>query len=176
MIVNEREAVSRAKFWELERRAPPGVPVYQQDPFQNDVWEALDGDKDDFLVYDRCGLLTFHIVLPYSFLHYVYVEAAIRATYNKNICNCTLLGRLITTAIIIIVIIAILILTTTITAVTRISPNISLTQVRMKLFIVLVIITLILSILTTIIIIIIISSSSSSSRTSSLATTVILLG
>lgn len=53
MIVNEREAQSRAMFWELKRRAPPGVPVHQQSPFQNDVWEALDGDKDDFLVYDR---------------------------------------------------------------------------------------------------------------------------
>uniref|UniRef100_A0A8C4GVD2 Selenoprotein P N-terminal domain-containing protein n=1 Tax=Dicentrarchus labrax TaxID=13489 RepID=A0A8C4GVD2_DICLA len=89
MIVNEREAQSRAMYWELKRRAPPGVPVYQQTPLQNDVWEALDGDKDDFLVYDRCGLLTFHIVLPYSFLHYPYVEAAIRATYHKNICNCS---------------------------------------------------------------------------------------
>lgn len=89
MIVNEQEAVSRAMYWELKRKAPPDVPVYQQGPLQNDVWEALDGDKDDFLVYDRCGLLTFHIVLPYSFLHYPYVEAAIRATYFKNICNCT---------------------------------------------------------------------------------------
>lgn len=53
MIVNEREAQSRAMYWELKRRAPPGVPVYQQAPFQDDVWEALDGDKDDFLVYDR---------------------------------------------------------------------------------------------------------------------------
>lgn len=53
MIVNERDAQSRAMFWELKRRTPPGVPVYQQAPFQNDVWEALDGDKDDFLIYDR---------------------------------------------------------------------------------------------------------------------------
>ncbi|CAN9503326.1 unnamed protein product [Ophioblennius macclurei] len=89
MIVNEREAISRAMYWELKRRAPPGVPVYQQAPFQNDVWEILDGDKDDFLVYDRCGLLTFHVVLPYSFLTEPYVEAAIRATYHKNICNCS---------------------------------------------------------------------------------------
>ncbi|KAF3858522.1 hypothetical protein F7725_011723 [Dissostichus mawsoni] len=89
MIVNERDAMSRAMYWELKRKAPPGVPVYQQGPLQDDVWEALDGDKDDFLIYDRCGLLTFHIVLPYSFLHQVYVEAAIRATYLKNICNCT---------------------------------------------------------------------------------------
>lgn len=53
MIVNEREAQSRAMYWELKRRAPSGVPVYQQAPLQDDVWEALDGDKDDFLVYDR---------------------------------------------------------------------------------------------------------------------------
>uniref|UniRef100_A0A3P8X609 Gastrotropin-like n=1 Tax=Cynoglossus semilaevis TaxID=244447 RepID=A0A3P8X609_CYNSE len=89
MIVNEQEAESRAMYWELKRRAPPDVPVYQQGPFQDDVWETLDGDKDDFLVYDRCGLLTFHIVLPYSFLQYPYVEAAVRATYLKNICNCS---------------------------------------------------------------------------------------
>lgn len=53
MIVNERDAHSRAMYWELKRRAPVDVPVYQQSPFQDDVWEALDGDKDDFLVYDR---------------------------------------------------------------------------------------------------------------------------
>lgn len=53
MIVNEQEAQSRAMYWELKRRTPPGIPVYQQSPFQKDVWEALDGDKDDFLVYDR---------------------------------------------------------------------------------------------------------------------------
>ncbi|TKS80366.1 Selenoprotein Pb [Collichthys lucidus] len=92
MIVNERDAHSRAMYWELKRRAPSGIPVYQQSPFQDDVWEALDGDKDDFLVYDRCGLLTFHIVLPYSFLHSPYIEAAIRATYHKNICNCSFIS------------------------------------------------------------------------------------
>ena len=53
MIVNEREFQSRAMYWELKRRAPPNVPVYQQAPLQDDVWEILDGDKDDFLVYDR---------------------------------------------------------------------------------------------------------------------------
>ena len=53
LIVNEQEAQSRAMYWELKRRAPPGIPVYQQSPLQDDVWEALNGDKDDFLVYDR---------------------------------------------------------------------------------------------------------------------------
>lgn len=53
MIVNKREAHSRAMYWELKRRAPPSVPVYQQAPLQKDVWETLGGDTDDFLIYDR---------------------------------------------------------------------------------------------------------------------------
>lgn len=55
MIVNEQGPMSRSLFLQLKRRAPPGVPVYQQAPLQDDVWEALDGDKDDFLIYDRWG-------------------------------------------------------------------------------------------------------------------------
>lgn len=90
LVVNEQDAQSRAMYWELKRRTAEGIPVYQQTPLQNNVWEILEGDKDDFLVYDRCGHLTFHIVLPYSFLQYPYIEAAIRATYHKNICNCSL--------------------------------------------------------------------------------------
>ena len=53
MIVNEHEARSRAMYWQLRAMAPPHVSVYQQAPLQDDVWEVLDGDKDDFLVYDR---------------------------------------------------------------------------------------------------------------------------
>uniref|UniRef100_A0A3B3SFQ2 Selenoprotein P2 n=1 Tax=Paramormyrops kingsleyae TaxID=1676925 RepID=A0A3B3SFQ2_9TELE len=90
LVVNERTPQSRAMYWEMRRRTAAGITVYQQAPLQDDVWELLEGDKDDFLIYDRCGQLTFHIVLPYSFLHYPYVEAAIRATYHKDICgNCS---------------------------------------------------------------------------------------
>ncbi|KAF4076840.1 hypothetical protein AMELA_G00219770 [Ameiurus melas] len=90
LIVNEQDAESRAMYWALKRRTSKGIPVYQQGPLQTNVWDTLQGNKDDFLVYDRCGRLTFHIVLPFSYLHYPYVEAAIRATYFQNICNCTL--------------------------------------------------------------------------------------
>ncbi|XP_048458409.1 selenoprotein Pb-like [Rhincodon typus] len=89
MIVNEKSPQSRAMLWELKRHTPEDIPVYQQSPFQRDVWSILQGNKDDFLIYDRCGKLTFHIVLPYSYLQFRYTEAAIRATYNKDICgNC----------------------------------------------------------------------------------------
>ncbi|NXV91494.1 SELPB protein, partial [Calonectris borealis] len=91
MIVNEKAPLSRAMFGELERQAPPGVPVFQPEPEEPDVWQVLGGDKDDFLVYDRCGRLAFHIQLPYSFLHFPYVESAIRFTHSKDFCgNCSL--------------------------------------------------------------------------------------
>uniref|UniRef100_A0A452IWN6 Selenoprotein P N-terminal domain-containing protein n=1 Tax=Gopherus agassizii TaxID=38772 RepID=A0A452IWN6_9SAUR len=91
MIVNEKTPLSRAMFWELKRWAPEEVPVYQQEILEPDVWQILDGDKDDFLIYDRCGRLAFHIPLPYSFLHFRYVESAVRFTYTKDVCgNCSL--------------------------------------------------------------------------------------
>ncbi|NXL43800.1 SELPB protein, partial [Podilymbus podiceps] len=91
MIINEKTPLSRAMFRELERQAPPGVPVFQPEPEDPDVWQVLGGDKDDFLVYDRCGRLAFHIQLPYSFLHFPYVESAIRFTHSKDFCgNCSL--------------------------------------------------------------------------------------
>ncbi|NXJ73681.1 SELPB protein, partial [Trogon melanurus] len=91
MIINEKAPLSRAMFGELERHAPPGVPVFQPEQEDPDVWQVLGGDKDDFLIYDRCGRLTFHILLPYSFLHFPYVESAIRFTHSKDFCgNCSL--------------------------------------------------------------------------------------
>uniref|UniRef100_A0A8C8SPY2 Selenoprotein P N-terminal domain-containing protein n=1 Tax=Pelusios castaneus TaxID=367368 RepID=A0A8C8SPY2_9SAUR len=91
LIVNEKAPLSRAMYWELKRQAPEGVPVYQQEILEPDVWQILDGDKDDFLIYDRCGRLAFHIPLPYSFLHFRYVESAVRVTHTKDLCgNCSL--------------------------------------------------------------------------------------
>lgn len=53
MIVNEKAPLSRAMLPELRRHAPPGVPVFQPEQEDPDVWQVLGGDKDDFLVYDR---------------------------------------------------------------------------------------------------------------------------
>ncbi|ETE67319.1 Selenoprotein Pb, partial [Ophiophagus hannah] len=90
MIVNEKTPSSRAMYWELKRHAPKGVPVFQQQILEPEVWQILQGNKDDFLIYDRCRKLTFHIQLPYSFLHLPYVEAAVRYTSRKDYCgNCS---------------------------------------------------------------------------------------
>lgn len=38
----------------------------------------------------RCGRLAFHIQLPFSFLHFPYVESAIRYSHMKDFCgNCS---------------------------------------------------------------------------------------
>lgn len=53
MIVNEKAPLSRAMLPELQRHAPHGVPIFQPEQEDPDVWQVLGGDKDDFLVYDR---------------------------------------------------------------------------------------------------------------------------
>lgn len=78
MIVNEQDPHSRAMFWELERRAPSDVPVYQQSPLQSDVWEALDGDKDDFLIYDRWGPSGL------TLMKCKYSQSALQSTYSSS--------------------------------------------------------------------------------------------
>ncbi|KFP11886.1 Selenoprotein P, partial [Egretta garzetta] len=46
--------------------------------------------KDDFLIYDRCGRLVYHLGLPYSFLSFPYVEESIKIAYCENKCgNCS---------------------------------------------------------------------------------------
>lgn len=89
IIVNEKTLESRAMYWKLKLKTPKNITVYQQSAFRPDVWRILRGNKDDFLIYDRCGKLTFHITSPYSYLNFRYVEAAIMATYNTDYCgNC----------------------------------------------------------------------------------------
>lgn len=57
---------------------------------QPDVWMTLKGKKDDFLIYDRCGRLVYHLGLPYTFLSFPYVEKAIQVTYCEATCgNCS---------------------------------------------------------------------------------------
>jgi len=41
------------------------IPAYQE-ASDAGFWEALNGTKDDIIVYDRCGRLSSHVRLPYS--------------------------------------------------------------------------------------------------------------
>lgn len=90
MVVNHQGPQSRREFHLLKERVSDYITVYQQDEQQDDVWTTLNGNKDDFLIYDRCGRLVYHLGLPYSFLHFQYVEESIKIAYCGNKCgNCS---------------------------------------------------------------------------------------
>uniref|UniRef100_A0A2K6EXU7 Selenoprotein P n=1 Tax=Propithecus coquereli TaxID=379532 RepID=A0A2K6EXU7_PROCO len=91
VVVNHQGLSSRLKYIHLKNKVSEHIPVYQQEEHQTDVWTLLNGNKDDFLIYDRCGRLVYHLGLPYSFLTFPYVEEAIKIAYCENKCgNCSL--------------------------------------------------------------------------------------
>uniref|UniRef100_A0A8D1VAU7 Selenoprotein P n=1 Tax=Sus scrofa TaxID=9823 RepID=A0A8D1VAU7_PIG len=91
IVVNHQGIASQLKYVYLKSKVSEHIPVYQQEENQTDVWTLLNGNKDDFLIYDRCGLLVYHLGLPYSFLTFPYVEEAIKTVYCENKCgNCSL--------------------------------------------------------------------------------------
>lgn len=76
----------------LKTKVSEHIPVYQQEENETDVWTLLNGNKDDFFIYDRCGRLVYHLGLPYSFLTFPYVEEAIKIAYCEKKCgNCSLM-------------------------------------------------------------------------------------
>ncbi|CAL8249254.1 unnamed protein product [Merluccius merluccius] len=85
MVVNHHGNEAQRLHPMLVSRLSSDIKLYKQDR-DTDVWQALNGEKDDFLVYDRCGLLTFHVSLPYSIIGQGHIEDAIKATYCKRIC------------------------------------------------------------------------------------------
>ncbi|XP_025110174.1 selenoprotein Pb-like [Pomacea canaliculata] len=61
-------------------------PVYQDDSSEQ-IWnQVFRGRKDDILIFDRCGKLTYHLEFPAVYLGYNYVRTAIRRTLNRPIC------------------------------------------------------------------------------------------
>lgn len=93
VVVNHQGLHSRLKYTHLKNQVSEHIPVYQQEENQTDVWTLLNGNKDDFLIYDRCGRLVYHIGLPFSFLTFPYVEEALKIAYCENKCeNCSLMS------------------------------------------------------------------------------------
>ncbi|NXU52486.1 SEPP1 protein, partial [Turnix velox] len=90
VVVNHQGPYSQRKFHLLKESVSEYITVYQQEEQQDDVWTTLNGSKDDFLIYDRCGRLVYHLGLPYSFLSFPYVEESIKIAYCESKCgNCS---------------------------------------------------------------------------------------
>uniref|UniRef100_A0A4W3I011 Selenoprotein P N-terminal domain-containing protein n=1 Tax=Callorhinchus milii TaxID=7868 RepID=A0A4W3I011_CALMI len=95
LIVNHQEKLSRDLYQNFTDLVSRDIPVYQQNVHQPNIWKLLQGVTDDFLIYDRCGHLTYHLGLPYTLLTLPYVETAIRMTYCQNICSgCSVMVRI----------------------------------------------------------------------------------
>lgn len=87
IVVNHQGKHSQLRYETLRSKVSENIPVYQQDENQDDVWNLLKGNKDDFLIYDRCGRLVQHLGLPYTFLSFPYIEDAIKDAYCGRKCG-----------------------------------------------------------------------------------------
>jgi len=52
MVVNDNGGQAQRMHSLLANRLPSGIALHKQDP-DADVWQAVNGEKDDFLIYDR---------------------------------------------------------------------------------------------------------------------------
>lgn len=89
LIVNEAERHSIGLYTKLKRSAN-NIPVYQdkvESPRNTTIWSLLNGGKDDFFIYDRCGRLAYYVPYPISFLYRPYAQAAILSTYFGEPCG-----------------------------------------------------------------------------------------
>lgn len=60
VVVNHQGILSRLNYMHLKSKVSEHIPVYQQEENQTDVWTLLNGNKDDFLIYDRCVHIHIH--------------------------------------------------------------------------------------------------------------------
>lgn len=53
IVVNHQGSPSQLKHIHLKKQVSAQIAVYRQEEHQTDVWTLLNGNKDDFLIYDR---------------------------------------------------------------------------------------------------------------------------
>lgn len=61
--------------------------IFIQDDPQFRIWERFRASKDQVVVIDRCGQLTYQVMVPWSILYFPYVKAAILSTYQEDPCG-----------------------------------------------------------------------------------------
>ncbi|CAK9805284.1 Selenoprotein Pb [Anthophora plagiata] len=61
--------------------------IFIQDNPQLNIWENFHASKDEVVIVDRCGKLTYQVIVPWSILYFPYVKAAILSTYKEEPCG-----------------------------------------------------------------------------------------
>ncbi|XP_015431941.1 PREDICTED: uncharacterized protein LOC107188200 [Dufourea novaeangliae] len=74
------------QFNDLARNSKKDILCVQDTPDLG-IWERFRASKDEVVVVDRCGRLTYQVIIPWSILYFPYVKAAILSTYKENPCG-----------------------------------------------------------------------------------------
>ncbi|CAK9825357.1 Selenoprotein Pb [Anthophora retusa] len=61
--------------------------IFIQDNPQLKIWKNFHASKDEVVIVDRCGKLTYQVIVPWSILYFPYVKAAILSTYYEEPCG-----------------------------------------------------------------------------------------
>ncbi|XP_071859634.1 uncharacterized protein isoform X1 [Bombus fervidus] len=61
--------------------------IFLQDTSELGIWRSFRASKDEVIIIDRCGKVTYQIIVPWSILYFPYVKAAILSTYNEDVCG-----------------------------------------------------------------------------------------
>ncbi|CAB0039515.1 unnamed protein product [Trichogramma brassicae] len=61
--------------------------MFTQDNSDLQIWDTFDVQRDQILILDRCGRLTYEVIAPWSNLEFAYVKAAILSTYHDEPCG-----------------------------------------------------------------------------------------
>ncbi|XP_034194447.1 uncharacterized protein LOC117610773 isoform X2 [Osmia lignaria lignaria] len=61
--------------------------IFIQDNLKLRIWENFRALKDEVVIIDRCGRLTYQVIVPWSILYFPYVKAAILSTYKDDPCG-----------------------------------------------------------------------------------------
>ncbi|KAL7304856.1 hypothetical protein TKK_0002662 [Trichogramma kaykai] len=61
--------------------------MFTQDNSYLQIWDTFDVQRDQILILDRCGRLTYEVFAPWSNLEFAYVKAAILSTYHDEPCG-----------------------------------------------------------------------------------------
>ncbi|XP_055886895.1 selenoprotein Pb-like isoform X2 [Biomphalaria glabrata] len=89
VIVNGGESISRNSIANLQNAS--SIAVIQDNEQHTMYQEIFRRNKDDFIVYDRCGQRSVVIPHPYSFLGYVTTERALKTVHSgRLLCHCQL--------------------------------------------------------------------------------------
>ncbi|CAL1545002.1 unnamed protein product [Lymnaea stagnalis] len=90
IIVNGGEPISRERIANLQQ-ATTSLPVIQDTEQHVMFRDVFAGNKDDFIVYDRCGQRAVFIPHPYSYLSHGITERVLKTVYRGgHSCHCSL--------------------------------------------------------------------------------------